>query len=273
MRCFRLHNNALFAKNKLIHVAVICNINALELVNGICKHSHTKRVIFIGVRDIQPVNDKLRLVAPCVYNRRDCFKALYTGQWHFIRIIQMVLNVVLAAVQPVNLNVCVLCIVNLFCGGKRTLPDDSIVPCQGINVRRADIVDTNAPRISNFGSVRIDEHSLNDRNIRYRSKRCLSLLRFVRLDLPVVFRENRVYELLLLLPLERDVYPLVHQKVCPVLAYLFRHAYGISVAFQFFNAIPYRVTVEVLDIPFVPVSPHSDQLVEIKINGIESQLL
>ena len=185
----------------------------------------------------------------------------------------MVLDVVLAAVQPVNLNVCVLCIVHLFCRGERTLSDDSIVPCQGINVRRADIVDTNAPRISNFGSVRIDEHSLNDRNIRYRSKRCLSLLRFVRLDLPVVFRENRVYELLLLLPLERDVYPLVHQKVCPVLAYLFRHAYGISVAFQFFNAIPYRVTVEVLDIPFVPVSPHSDQLVEIEINGIESQLL
>ena len=185
----------------------------------------------------------------------------------------MVLDVVLAAVQPVNLDVCVLCIVNLFCGGKRTLPDDSIVPCQGINVRRADIVDTDAPRINNFGSVRIDGHSLNDRNIRDRSNRCFSLLRFVRLDLPIVFRENRVYELLLLLPLERDVYPLVHQQVCPVLADLFRHAYGISVAFQFFNAIPYRVTVEVLDIPFVPVSPHADQLVEINANCIEAQLL
>ena len=185
----------------------------------------------------------------------------------------MVLDVVLAAVQPVNLNVCVLCIVNLFCGGKRTLPDDSIVPCQGINVRRADIVDTDAPRINNFGSVRIDGHSLNDRNIRDRSKCCFSLLRFVRLDLPVVFRENRVYELLLLLPLERDVYPLVHQQVCPVLADLFRHAYGISVALQFFNAIPDCVTVKVLDIPFVPVSPHTDQLVEVNANCIEAQFL
>ena len=206
-------------------------------------------------------------------NGRDRFEALYAGQRNFFRIVQVILNVVLAAIQTMHLNVRIFCIIYLFCRGKRTLPDDSIVPCQWINVFRADVVDTDTSRINDLRSVRVDRHPLNDRNIRDSAKRSFALLRFVRFYFPIVFQENSIYEILFLFPFERDVYALVHQEVCPILANLFRHAYRISVAFQFFNAIPYRVTVEVLDIPFVPVSPHADQIVEISANCIVAKLL
>ena len=45
--CLRLHHNALLAQHKFVHIAIIGDVNALELVDSICKHSHTKRVIFI----------------------------------------------------------------------------------------------------------------------------------------------------------------------------------------------------------------------------------
>lgn len=47
--CLRLHHNALLAQHKFVHIAIIGDVNALELVDGVGKRSHAKRVVFVRV--------------------------------------------------------------------------------------------------------------------------------------------------------------------------------------------------------------------------------
>ena len=91
------------------------------------------------------------------------------------------------------------------------------------------------------------------------------------IDFPIIISKNRIYKFLLLLALKRDIHTLIHQQVCPILADFLSHVDGISVAFQFFDAVPHRIAVEVFHISVIPGFPYVDQVVELAIDRVKTQ--
>ena len=110
----------------------------------------------------------------------------------------------------------------------------------------------NSSGVSDLCCIRVNAHILHDWNISNCTNSGFPLLQFIGFDFPVIIGKNRIYKFLLLLALKRDIHALVHQQVRPVLADFLAHVDGISVAFQFFDAIPHRITVEVFYIAVIP---------------------
>ena len=180
------------------------------MVDGVGKHSHAKRVVFVRVCNVQPVDHKLWLVAAGMNHRRNCLKPFHAGQRDFLCIIQMVLNVILAVAQPVHLDVSIFCVIDLPSGCERALANNTVIPRQRVDVPGADVVDANAARINNFCCIWVNSHAFHHRHIRNGSYCRFALLRFVSLDLPIVIGKNSIDKFLFLFAFKRDVDSLVH---------------------------------------------------------------
>ena len=75
-----LDHDTLFAQPELIYIAVVCNVHALQHVNGVCVHSNAGRQEIVEiVGNVEPVNNKLPLVAASMHNRRNVLKSFYVG--------------------------------------------------------------------------------------------------------------------------------------------------------------------------------------------------
>ena len=87
---------------------VVCDINAFEVINGICKYgtAHTVAALY-AVYDSRSANREPRYSRPCVYNRRNAFGKFVLFQ-HTSALVShkhTVFNNILTVLKPVYLKV------------------------------------------------------------------------------------------------------------------------------------------------------------------------
>ena len=130
----RLDHNPLFAQHKLIHIAVIRNINTFELVYRVRKNRNSHWVIPNGViSNIQSVKNKLPVRRPCVYNGRNVGKFFNIRQADFLQgfrrsPVQDIVNVIQAVHNVVNLAICIWLAFNGSINQKSTFQNFTIFP-------------------------------------------------------------------------------------------------------------------------------------------------